>query len=517
MPMEKKKPKYLALQNATFTDEDGKVKLINYDNLKDYQIAFFKQLTLSSLFMFTQFWYFITKRIEFMTNWHHELICNELELVQNYEYDFLNVNIPPGHSKTELAAINFLAHCLAKNPSANNIYLTASEKLRKDVSIRIRDIIDHPLYKKMYGVELSKTQSSNNLWKTNHGGGLVTSTIFGAITGFGAGKITKSYNKDGSRIFDGCIVLDDIDKIADATNKNQNNENTQLIVLNTVLSRGRGDGVPIISIQQRAGENDSTATLTKHFENSKYSKIKNIILPVLTYENILNENNEITGTKEIFLWESVFGKKECDKIMTNPETNYTFETQYQQSPTSKEAKLFRKESFNYFDFNEFDVKKTFARISITDPNAKKDGDFFASIIVGFIDKKAYILDVIFNKNNTNYNVPKLGKLINEHSCNVSIVEINQGGDMLYNSVVSEVNNELYRIIGTHETANKQYKIDINSSFITKYVYFRNDNKVSSEYLEFINNLANYTKKAKHDDAADVCANLINYMYQNSIM
>jgi len=89
--------------------------------------------------------------------------------------------------------------------------------------------------------------------------------------------------------------------------------------------------------------------------------------------------------------------------------------------------------------------------------------------------------------------------------------------MLYNSVVSEVDNELYRIIGTHETGVKQYKIDINSSFITKYVYFRNDNKVSSEYLEFVNNLANYTKKAKHDDAADVCANLINYMYQNSIM
>jgi len=507
--MEKKKPKYLALQNATFTDDDGKVKLIDYDNLKDYQIAFFKQLTLSSLFMFTQFWYYILRKNQFDVNWHHELICNELEKTNNYEIEFFNINIPPRHSKTELAAINFLAWGLAKNPTANYLYITASDQLRKEVSVRIRDIIDNQLYKRMYKVELSKSQSSNNLWKTNFGGGLKTSTIFGQITGFGAGKINESFT-NGIRNFDGCIVLDDINKIADATNNNQNNQNTKDILLNTVLSRRNSSDTPIINIQQRAGEEDATAILTAHFKDNL--KVKNIILPVLIYENIIGG-----GTKEVYLWASHFGKKNVDEIMRNPETNYTFETQYQQSPTSKEAKLFRKDSFNYFDFNEFDVKKTFARISITDPNAKKEGDFFASIIVGFIDKKAYILDVIFNKNNTNYNVPKLGKLINEYSCNVSIVEINQGGDMLYNSVVSEVDNELYRIVGTHETGVKQYKIDINSSFITKYVYFRNDNKVSSEYLEFINNLANYTKKAKHDDAADVCANLINYMYQNSII
>ena len=121
-----------------------------------------------------------------------------------------------------MAAVNFIARGIGMNPTSNWLYITASDELRAQTSVSIRDIVQHPYFKIMYGVELKQDQNGKNLWRTSKGGGLKTATIFGQITGFGAGQMIDHDKdlEDYLREFEGCIVLDDINKIDDSGQEN---------------------------------------------------------------------------------------------------------------------------------------------------------------------------------------------------------------------------------------------------------------------------------------------------------
>jgi predicted phage terminase large subunit-like protein len=462
------------------------------------EINVYSQITKANLLTFVQFWFKTINNRKFLTNWHHELICKELEEVAQYKYTFLNINIPPRFSKTELAAINFISWGLANNPQGNYLYITASDNLRKDVSVRIRSIISHELYKKMYGVEMSKTMSSNNLWKTTVGGGLMTATIFGQITGFGAGLMQDESIDliDVINNFDGCIVLDDINKIIDASTNSQNNKKANEVILNTIQSRKNSKKTPVINIQQRAGLDDATATLLDF--NKDTENVKNIILP------IYNDNNEL-------LWENKFGWNEINQLKSNPETRYIFETQYLQQPTTKESRLFEIENLQFFNIKDIDLTKaTF--LSFSDPS--DGGDYFASIFVAIINNNAYIVDVLFNKDKPVINLEKIANKILQYKILDNTIEINKGGSLLVETLYNYLKSDIYQVFGVNETINKEYRINVYSDYICKKVYFLDNYKEIPEYKQFIENLTTYSNNNKnsHDDAPDVLAALAKHMF-----
>jgi len=284
------------------------------------------------LLYFTRLFYKILRGSKFIRNWHHDKISDELEKVNDYKTIFLNINIPPRFSKTELAAINFIARGLAKNPTANYLYITSSDELRSETSVRIRDIVTSPEFKFMYGVELKKDQNSKNLWRTQHGGGLKTATIFGQITGFGAGQMIEHDQdlEDYIREFEGCIILDDINKIDDVENKTANNEKTNRIIFNTILSRKNSKDTPIINIQQRSGEDDATAVLMDHYKDT--DKVVSLVLPV------------IIDDKPLWSWK--LDMKDIYDLENSDKTAHIFHSQYMQDPKPLKGLLFPKDSLN---------------------------------------------------------------------------------------------------------------------------------------------------------------------------
>ena len=160
---------------------------IDINNISRQQLAIMRVKCDNDLLYFTRLFHYALKGNKFIMNSHHEVIKEELKKVENYELDILNINIPPRFSKTLLCAVNFIARGVGQNPLSNWLYITASDELRSQTSIEIRDIIVSPLFKALYGTELKKDQNGKNLWRTKEGGGLKTATIFGQITGFGAG------------------------------------------------------------------------------------------------------------------------------------------------------------------------------------------------------------------------------------------------------------------------------------------------------------------------------------------
>ena len=257
---------------------------IDFNNLTRQHLIHARKECDKSLLYFTRFWFRVLRGVKFTTSWHHDEIAKELDNIEKYDLELLSINIPPRHSKTALAAVNFIARGIGMNPKSNWLYITASDELRSQTSVEIRDIVEHPYFYIMYGVKLKKDQNSKNLWRTTQGGGLKTATIFGQITGFGAGQMTN-FGEDLSdylRTFEGAIVLDDINKTDDSEAMNATSDKVVRTLANTVLSRKNSRDTPIINIQQRTGENDATAFFMEFYQG-KEDKAKFLIYPVFFY------------------------------------------------------------------------------------------------------------------------------------------------------------------------------------------------------------------------------------------
>lgn len=432
--------------------------MIDFDNLTDDQIAVVRNKCDQSLLFFTGFWFRLLRGSNFITNWHHDDICSSLDDVQNYKLTFLGINIPPRFSKTEIAAVNFIARGIGMNPCGNYLYITASDELRAETSIRIRDIVSHPVFKRMYGVEMKKDQTGKNLWRTSKGGGLKTATIFGQITGFGAGQMVDHSNEleDYIREFEGCIVLDDINKTDDSESLNANNTKVLRVIGNTILSRKNSSDTPIINIQQRAGMEDATAYFNDLFENNP--KAKTLVYPIIY-------NGES-------LWPWKMPMEEIIALRDSPKTKHTFETQYMQDPSPIEGLMYPdrfktyKELPTEIDPNGNEILQGWC-LGIIDP-ADGGDDYFSAPMVQVVGNRMYLKDVIFNQVKLIDNEPNISGKTKLNNVKKWVVETNSMGGYLSGRLRVLVPD--VTIFGQWNAANKLSRIINMSGFISKYLY-----------------------------------------------
>lgn len=463
---------------------------MNFDNLSNEELAVAKVKCERSLLYFTRFFFRVLRGNKFIVNWHHEEICNYLEQIALYVFKLLNINISPRFSKTELAGINFIAWSLAKNPKGNFLYITASDELRSETSIRIRDIITHPVYKKMFGVELKKDQTGKNLWRTSLGGGLKTATIFGQITGFGAGRMTD-HNKELEnyiKTFEGAIILDDINKIIDSQSDNANNKKAIDTIFTTILSRVNSKETPIVNIQQRAGMNDATAALLDYFDEEE---TKNLVLPVLY--------------KGEPLWPYKHDMESIEQLKTHHRTAHVFQTQYMQDPQPEEGLLFPRTELTFFSMSELDLTKIDHKWLVIDPADEGDNNYSAPLgchIGAFI----YITDVIYDTRDFEHTEPRTIELGKNERINRIILETNKEGTAYKRRLIKAF--PTISVKGVHNTGKKIVRIKNNAFFIKKYMRFRNDYTIGSDYDKFMQDVFKLLKDGSskdHDDAPDSLA------------
>jgi len=447
----------------------------------------------NSLLFFTRYFFKKLKNQKFILNWHHEEICRELEKVANYETVFLNINIPPRSSKTELT-VNFIAQNLGKNPLGNYLYITASDDLRSETSVKIRDIITSPEYRAMYGIELKVDQNAKNLWRTKQGGGLKTATISGQITGFGAGQMID-HNKDLEdyiRTFEGCIILDDINKIADSASLNENNNKVNLRIFDTVFSRTNSEDTPIINIQQRAGTEDATYRLLKYYEGKE--KVVNLVMPIIYPDGKL-------------LWEWKFPLHKIEDFKTNPETAHMFETQFMQNPLPLFGLMYPNKFKTYNELpkdiiNENGKQSTKLEgwcLGVIDI-ADKGDDHFAAPILQIVGNRMYLKDVIFNKDEL-INQESIVKIkTEEHNVIKWVIETNHAGNYFSNRLRTLMPK--IEIFGQWSSTNKMSRIINAAGFLNMYLYVpKNPNRETSLFLD---ECYRFTKTStKKDDAPDV--------------
>lgn len=461
-----------------------------------------------SLLYFTRFFYYLTNNKKFIVNWHHRELCKHFEDLTSYKLELLNINIPPRCSKTEIMKMA-ICRGIGQRHSSNWLYITASDTLRKKTTVEMRRIITHPIFKRMYGLEIEKDQNSRETIGFVGGGSLTTCSVFGQITGFGAGEMTDreviNHTADEEEIkrvtsliesFEGGIFCDDLNKIKDSEALNANNQAVIDTLFDTVFSRKNSNDTPLANIQQRAGTEDVTNGLLKLYgieENPKETiELKGarfVIMPVIYPDGKL-------------LWDFRYPLHKIEQLKNSTETAHIFDTQYMQNPTVNDDILFPKNDLNYFSLSELNTQNIEYRCGTID--VADEGTDYLSFPSGvLIGNNFYVTDWIYTRENTEYTLPLCANVINKNRLDVTVIETNNHGALFYKNLAQQTNGYL---AGINNTANKHSRIISESQNIRLNFVFRNDVEIGSDYEKAMKELTRYAKKkTKNDDATDSIA------------
>lgn len=323
----------------------------------DIEILEMRAKLLGSLLTFTEAFYKIRTGREFfisqpVSNEPHVItICRALTKMFRLETKHLMINCPPGWGKSELCR-HFIAWAMAHYPDSQFIYISYSYDRAEENTAYIKQIIELPAYRKMFGVEISESQSSKGHFKTTKGGTVRAFGSSGGITGQDAGL-------PGLDRFSGCVLIDDIhkpdevhsDTIREAVIKNYNE---------TIKQRPRGINVPIGMIGQRLHEDDLPARLLSGMDGYNWDRV---ILKALDVHN-----NALYPEKD-----------PLEKMLIEKQFNpYVFSAQYMQDPQPSGGGIFKPEHFHLTE-NYPSIFSTF----ITCDTAETDKNYNDSTVFSF--------------------------------------------------------------------------------------------------------------------------------------
>lgn len=196
----------------------------------------------------------------YQPNWHHRVIAKELEHVEEVgdrDYKILIISVPPRHGKSQQCSIDFPAWYLGKHPEGEVITSSYSFDLAQDFGGKTKDKLDSAQFKFIFpNVVLKQDERARGRWKTDRGGGYLSSGVGGPLTGHGA-KI---------------LIVDDPIKNREEAESEVMREKTWDWFTSTAFTRLEPGGVCII-IMTRWHLDDLAGRVLTHPELSKRTKL----------------------------------------------------------------------------------------------------------------------------------------------------------------------------------------------------------------------------------------------------
>lgn len=321
------------------------------------------------LFIKVFHWYLYKKNFTFKS--FHNQIIEKLESIVYDNPRNLVISISPRFGKSVIMRY-FIAWTYAINKHCNNIYTSYSDDLVRQFSGEIRDLINSPLYYKLFYLRIKEDTQNKGLWQIDGGGGVRACSMGGSITGFGAG------NTDPKR-YGGCILIDDPLKADDAHSETAKKA-CWTYFSETLLSRRNSETTPFIVIMQRLAVDDLVALIKKNNADFDYIEIP-----------VLDENKQS-------IWEERFSTESLLKIQR--EQPGFFAAQYMQNPIVEGGNLFKDFMFvrgpmpSYYDYTFITCDTASTSKTTSDYTA---AGFWGVSIGEDSNKRLYLLDLLWDK------------------------------------------------------------------------------------------------------------------------
>jgi len=449
---------------------------MNYNPKKQ---VYYREALKASFLLFNRYFHKKLQNQSFIVAPHHQRIINALYRVYSGECTRLMINIAPRYGKTQIAVKNFIAWCLANNPSASFIHLSYSDSLALDNSESIRDTVISAEYQELFPeVGIKNDSNAKKKWYTNKGGGVYATGAGGSVTGFGAGSITPSGK------FDGAIIIDDPikpDEAESATVRGRINERYDSTIKNRVNHRL----TPIIIIMQRLHPEDLCGYLLE--KNEEPWEVVDI--------------PAIQDGKALWPY-----KHTLEDLKSMRRANPTvFERQYMQNPVPREGMLYTK----FYTYTELPTQGPIKVKAYVD-TADTGEDYLCSIIYLTHGGLFYLLDVVYTQKPMEITERLVSSQIERTECKKVDIESNNGGRGFARNVERNLKegNIICTVDWFHQSQNKQARIFNESANVQNFI--RYPEGWQSKWPEFSDAIRRYTSKGKnkHDDAPDVLTGII---------
>ena len=409
-------------------------------------------------------------------------ICEAFQEVEDKKIKSLSVSLPPRAGKSYITSL-FCAWTLGKNPDKSVMRNACTATLFLKFSYDVRAILKDERFKRVFpDVSLSDDKANLQGWNTNKSKqvGYFGAGVGGTIIGFGASNVA---------------ITDDLyrgieDALSDTVNDRiiQWKESTHDSRFETGCAR--------IDIGTRWSVKD---IIGNGIESKIYDK--SIIVSALDDQ----------------------GNSFCEAVMTTEEYKQVQKrtakeiwlAEYQQQPIDIEGRLFSDyKRINQKEFDEFintnQVEGTLAYIDVSDTGM----DYTAMAIAAIVKNQTYIVDYVFNRDNTDLTIPQCAALLNKWNVSYCRVESNNMGAMFARQLQNLTKTKILQVANT---TNKITRIIMQSAFISQRMQFVV--KEEQQCLTFIENMLSFSKegKNKHDDAPDCLAGLslfLQSMFKN---
>ena len=405
------------------------------------------------------------------------------------------MNIPPGHSKSEMVVKLFVPWAYMKCHTALCRFLHIS--YAKDLIIQnseiVRFIMNSSMYREMWPhAVISPRHKANLTWKTEAGGEYRAVTADGQITGFRAGRM-------GMKGFSGAMLIDDPQKtqntFSDAMRK-KINDNWHT----TFKSRFAAPDVPCVLIMQRVHEHDFTHELLQDNE----FQFEHVVLPAVVDENTENERA---------LWPKILP---LNKLKLREKASpYTFAGQYQQNPSPLGGGLIKGEWFT--TYKVLPKLKYRAMFVDTAQKSKEYNDYQVAGLYGLgEDGYLYIIDFMREKFDAYLLEQKVPAFWQKHKASTNghlrymAVEDKVSGTTL----IQKIQNEIKPVIPVRDIQRDRDKLsrlmDIQGYLESKYVKIPES---APWKFDFIKECESFTPDDTHayDDMVDTLCDAVEQM------
>lgn len=299
------------------------------------------------------------------------------------------MNIPPRAGKTTICKY-WLIYCLTKNPRCNFIYTSFSQMLLSDIAREVAQILEHPIYKELYGngllgMEEKEENPIDDFWReyllqetgkavyaskriiTAKGGQILFASIGSTITGFGAGI-------RGAKGFSGALIIDDANKPADIMSETMRDK-VRKYYDETLLSRLNDSNVPIFNIQQRLHLGDLSGYLLEQY------KFDSIIKPLLEPDGTCNIASQYTP----------------ERIKEISFNDTMFQAQYQQSPVAEKGNIIQRDWWVMYDADQTAIDGKLIITADTAYKKTKTADYSCFQVWELLRKEMRLRDMIVGK------------------------------------------------------------------------------------------------------------------------
>ena len=404
---------------------------------------------------------------DFLAPWHIEAIAKKLTEIENGKIRRLIINMPPRHGKSELCSKIFPVWYLGKKPKREIIVTSYSASRAEDLTRWQRNTCEDERFSHIFpGCAISQDSRAKDQWMTTAGGQVIGAGISGPITGRGA---------------DLAIVDDPIKSYEEAVSETVQ-ESIWDWYRSTLFTRLH-PGAAVIIIMTRWVTNDLVGRLIAEQGLKEDGGTWDVLkLPA------------IDGAGKA-LWP---GRYDLDMLMEIRAGigEKLWSALYQQEPVDLIERLFGDPVFE-------EPEKNLKLIAYLDPAF--GGSDYSALTFGGIHHDEQDEHTIFvtggelwqSQIDETYN--RVERLYRSSGAGTLFVEVNQA----QKAVASEFRRRGLPVREVTHTSNKHLRI-VNAAKVN-WDRIRFSRAVSQDYMS---QLLNYSELARHDDAADSLAGLI---------